>query len=127
MAESIGEQVGNAVTEIQSTSQSTRDIASFVALGSIALVAVAGFALGRRGKKLRIRVNRLEHLVSGLETLMDINIEAGRVRVRRQISLIRELRRDGHSTLLAREILQGFLESNRVMRQIRNTAHPRSR
>jgi len=79
MAESIGDQVSHAVTEIQSTSQSTRDIASLVALGSVVLVFGAGLILGRRGKKLKLRVNHLEHLVDGMSTLLDINLEAGKL------------------------------------------------
>lgn len=53
---------------------------------------------------------------------LDMSIEEGRARVRRQISLIRKLRKDGHSTVMAERILHEFLETNRVMRQIRKTA-----
>lgn len=50
---------------------------------------------------------------------LDANIRQGRLRIRRQISLIRELRTDGHSTLMANELLHELLRSNRVMREVR--------
>lgn len=63
------------------------------------------------------RAQELAHIAQ-----LNGNIEHGRQRVRNQISLIRKLRADQHSTVLADELLEQMRGAVRQMRATRRIA-----